>query len=305
MSEGESPTPALPVGAMCGVHVDQPARVVCLRCGDFACGACVPPDLDAVCPACRARGVGVGSLLNRDNWTVSAVFNRATELLKEDFLGTLGVIWLGSIIYYVLAMTPGMVIAFSAPQWAQSTAGQLTTPTIAAAMFVVTSPFVMGIYAYSAARVRGEQAGVGHLFGQFHRLPAVLPLGLLQLVLSVPAALLAPDTSETDPAEVFEQLGALAGQSMLLAVWGMAVYLVMQFALMEVMLAGSGGGIQALRAMLGHFGRNPFPIAGTAILLSMISFLSIMCCFLPAIVGVPFATLGFTVLYMAARTPPG
>lgn len=52
--------PSAPEGALCAVHPDAPASLVCERCGRFACVACVADvgpagDAGRTCPECRAK----------------------------------------------------------------------------------------------------------------------------------------------------------------------------------------------------------------------------------------------------------
>lgn len=51
----DAPAPAIP--ARCPVHPEAPASVVCIRCGRFACDACLPDlsvSAEDLCPECLA-----------------------------------------------------------------------------------------------------------------------------------------------------------------------------------------------------------------------------------------------------------
>jgi len=59
-TESQGPSSAVPGGARCALHNDQPAEFTCSRCGNFACGSCKNPGEGGTlfCQACSEHAFG-------------------------------------------------------------------------------------------------------------------------------------------------------------------------------------------------------------------------------------------------------
>jgi len=309
MSSVDQAAQTPPPGAVCSAHVDRPATVICARCGDFTCDECVGSAAEPVCAACQIR-VGAPRELpfHQDNWTISGVFGHAWAVLSANFLPIFGVTWAGFIPYYAFIVGPSVVFAFSGPeaiQLMQTLPWRLGMQGVSTMMLCMAGPLLLGLYAYFAARVRGQRAGIGMLLGQLHRLRPYVALVLIQSLLGLPGTLITPFSMPQGEGQLpdFAQLLTSAGVSLVMSVYGIIVYTVMQFAVVELVVGDAPGGVQALKDALGHLRRRPAGAIFTALLTMVLTSISMMCCLFPVFVAVPFANLAFTTLYLSIRTP--
>ncbi len=93
------------VSGLCAIHVDQPAGVICARCGNYMCRTCSHEGASRFCPPCRERVGAHGFPFDRTTYSVGAVLEHSWTTLKTHAMPLL----LGSLVLFGVSVIFGVL----------------------------------------------------------------------------------------------------------------------------------------------------------------------------------------------------
>lgn len=285
---------------------------MCARCGDFACDDCVQAGSD-LCATCRERDPVGAFPLHRDSWHVDSVFAHAYLAFKQAPSATLLTLWGLLLPCGLLLMLPTfMLMPTLVPSEADAPmvidrGTQLMISAATALTMALSTPLILGAMSFAIDRVRGYLGPRHHVRDRLKRAPAYAGLVFGSMLLGLPISLLQPLPDAATPQSAQDVFafyrGAGLWTSLAAGIVGMLISLVVHTTALELVLDESAGAIEALRATVRNLVRRPFAALGTTLLLALTGYLSLSCCCLPGIVGMPFSVLGFVSMYIAMRIP--
>ncbi len=291
--------------AQCAIHVDQQARSICARCGNFMCDTCTEGATYEACPTCRAVTGADAFPYDRSNYDLSGVLSFAWGHFKREwlmlsvamlifFVALVGIGLVSSILQGIgQAIDPGVGIALAVP-------GQVIQTVV---QWVLTAG--LGLVFWEV--FRGRSVDVGQLFKPFARfgtfvVAMLLYVGLVLAVLTVvgvPAGIAWFIGGE----EAALIVGVIAGVLMLIPlIW---VGLPLMYLPYEVAIGGETSALQAVKNTLHIAQGNRLSILGYTFVSGAITMLGVFACcvgIVPAMALGQMVTFG---LYLALRNGSG
>ncbi|AGC41723.1 hypothetical protein MYSTI_00365 [Myxococcus stipitatus DSM 14675] len=304
---------------MCPLHPENLAQRTCTRCGNFMCDLCGEHGTQSQCPSCRKRE-GRTFPLDRDNWTISGLFEVAWEAFKREWV----MLTVCSLLF-LMGIAVGGAISEVMKLIGEKMGGAASVVFIlmgTVLSWVVQGVAIMGMMRVCLDVIQGQRADVGRLFSQVSKVGTYVVSNLLAVAIFLPVILLCmavmagalvavAGISLTDLSSVsdFKQLMEMTQATVLLAAVGLCILIIaipsiwmgMPLALVSVALADTDNPnvMDVIRKCFGYAKGQRLSMFGVAFLATLILIVSFLLCCLPMIPAMGFFYVLFAGLYLS------